>query len=262
MLIHRKLNVNYSPTTATLNVSGWIPVEPGQIIYSTCSMPTTPQAIIYCDNNKSIISMQKVASQWASLGEITIPSNCYYIRIGYNYASSSPNAIYTTDANNLPESYIPYGKFTIDGLYVEESSEIITLTVKKDGTGDFTNLRSAFESTNTTDKYHIKIYPGTYDILSDYTDTEISNAYYVSTNIRGSFCGAYIDGNITVEGIGSRDEIIILGQIADTYGNTIRQQISTLNLQGNVTLKNLTIIAQNLRYAIHDDFISNFKKYK
>lgn len=251
-------SVEYAQTSATLSVSGYIPVEPGQIIYSTCKMPSNYQAIVYFDSNKNVIGMEKVATMWVALGEKTIPNNCYYIRIGYNYASSSPNAIYTTDASNLPEAFIPYGKFTINGLYVEQLSDIVTITVKKDGTGDYDNLRDALESTNTKDKYIINVYPGIYDVLSDYTSAEINNAYYVSNNIRGSFCGPYIDGNITLRGIGSRDEIVILGRLDSTYGNTIREQISTLNLQGNVTIENMTIIAENLRYAIHDDFISNF----
>ena len=162
------------------------------------------------------------------------------------------------EEGTVANSYEPY-KYKFNNNIVIDTNLIsnydYVYTIKSDGSGDFSNFRSAMESTNTTDRYLFLVYEGTYNVLSSYTQTEIENADYDPYHIRTHFCGVYVDGNITIKGIGDRDKIIIKGELStSTYTNANREKISTLNLQGNVTLENLTITSKYIRYAIHDDF--------
>lgn len=129
------------------------------------------------------------------------------------------------------------------------------ITVKTDGSGDFTSLRAAVDSITDASKdnpYRIDIYPGTYDILDEYTDAEIREAD-VEHYTQG-FPGLLLTDGISLRGVGDRSRIIIHGELETTYSTRIRYNISTLNLQGNVNLENLTISGKNIRYCVHDDF--------
>lgn len=138
------------------------------------------------------------------------------------------------------------------------SADINTyVTVKTDGTGDFTTLRAAIESITDADPdtkpYVIQIYPGTYNLTDEYTQTEIEEADIA--DYHDGFVGWTLTNGISLVGVGSRDAII-LSCVLDTttYNSTIRGNVSTLNLQGTVALENLTIIADHARYCVHDDF--------
>ena len=84
--------------------------------------------------------------------------------------------------------------------------------------------------------------------MSDYSADEIS---------ADGFYGLMITNGISLIGIGQRESIIIYGEVsADNYDATKRNDISTLNVQGNVRIENMTIKAKNIRYAIHDDYVT------
>ena len=121
---------------------------------------------------------------------------------------------------------------------------------------DYTTIREAVDAVapyaSEFTPYEIHIYPGTYDILADYTAEEIETE---------GFIGIMITNGISLIGIGSRSEIVLEAEMSTTdYTPTKRNDVSTLNLQGNVRLENLTIYATNIRYCIHDDFSSPREK--
>lgn len=123
------------------------------------------------------------------------------------------------------------------------------VTVKPNG-GDFSSLRSAVESITDADArlnpYVIEVYEGTYNVLADYTDTEIRAS---------GFSGLTIGDGINIRGIGNRDNIVIHGELSATdYDATTRNEISTLNLASEMWMENVTVTATNLRYCVHDDF--------
>ena len=136
------------------------------------------------------------------------------------------------------------------------------LTVKNDNTGDYSNLRGVTEFINAhpiPQGYEVHIYPGIYDVLSDYSTEEINAAEYLGD--ASKFCGILIGDNVKLKGIGSKENIILKGELNNTtYSDSIRTQISTLNLVGNCELENLTITSKYIRYAIHDDFYDNEDK--
>lgn len=130
------------------------------------------------------------------------------------------------------------------------------VSIKKDGTGDYTNLRDALDAIGTSandvlNPYRIEIYPGTYDVLEDYTEEEIQAAYFNQTG----FVGPKLLNGMSLIGMGKPEEIILTASLNTTdYSSDVRNAISTLNLQGGGGIENLTILAENIRYCIHDDF--------
>ena len=135
------------------------------------------------------------------------------------------------------------------------------ITVKASG-GDYTSIRSAVEAAATAgasrdNPYVIQIEPGSYNILSEFTSTEISE---------NDFVGLLITDGIMLEGMGiTRDQTVLYASMDTTaYDETKRNNVSTLNIKGNSGLKNLTVKSENIRYSVHDDmsFTSDLPKVR
>ena len=125
------------------------------------------------------------------------------------------------------------------------------ITVGSSGS-DYTSIREAVEAARTAgasadNPYCIQIAPGNYDILSYYTAEEMTTT---------GFVGLMVDDGITLEGMGIvRQQTVLYAQMdTETYTQSQRNQVSTINLNGNCGLKNLTVKGKDIRYAIHDDF--------
>ena len=132
------------------------------------------------------------------------------------------------------------------------------VTVASNGSGMFTTIREAIDSITDanayTNPYEIWVYPGTYNTLSGYSDEEISDVTVPYTQT--SFVGPKLTDGMSIKGVGgTRDEIILTATLdPDDWGTNVRGQVSTLNLQGSGSMENLTILAYNIRYCVHDDF--------
>ena len=127
------------------------------------------------------------------------------------------------------------------------------VTVGTDGRRQFASIRQAMDSfhdNNAYNLYEIWVYPGTYNIMDDFTDAEIRTE---------GFKGLFVKNGVKIKGIGHREQIILHGELnTEDYSVTIRNQISTLNMSGNCGLENLTVTNKYLRYAVHDDHGSGF----
>jgi len=131
------------------------------------------------------------------------------------------------------------------------------VTVKQDGSGDFTTLRGALDSigikaNHVLNPYRIEIYPGTYDVIADYTDDEIADADYSLWR----FVGPVLYNGMYLVGMGNNPEETVLTASLDPerWSNSIRGVISPLNCQGSCGFENITVKAYNLRYCVHDDY--------
>lgn len=170
---------------------------------------------------------------------VAIPEGAEYVRITFKKADV--DIMFSFEAI---DSYKPYGAYLA-------TTETKMLRVKLDGTGDFTNLRTCFESitdASPTCQYIVEVYEGTYDIRSYYTDEE--------WNVEAStFIGLTIPDYVTLRGVGNRERIVLTA-----YDTTKRQYVSTLNLKNTSSMENLTVKAERLRYVIHDDFATTGSK--
>lgn len=177
---------------------------------------------------------------------------------GYNFARfilpEDTTEIYGSFGTELLESGSTYNcKFLIYKLSGYKRQPHV-VTVGSDGKRMFESVREAMDSFNDNNAYNtyeVWIYPGTYNIMEDFTDTEIRET---------GFKGLWVKNGVTLIGIGHREQIILHAELdPDDYDrDTIRNNISTLNMSGNCGLQNLTVTNRYLRYAVHDDHMSGF----
>lgn len=119
----------------------------------------------------------------------------------------------------------------------ETVNDVIIVDVN--GTGDYTSLRDAFESIENPTTVYVR--NGTYNVRNYYTNEEWEAS---------GFVGLFVPDNTTVIGE-TRDGVIITA--TDTSAE-VKPLISTLNIANNASLKNLTVKAEHIRYAVHDDW--------
>lgn len=131
------------------------------------------------------------------------------------------------------------------------------ITVKQDGSGDFTTIRGALDSiglkaNDVLNPYRVEVYPGTYSVMDDYTDEEIADAAYNITKC----VGPVLFNGVTLVGMGVTPSETVLTATLDPeqWSQSIRNAISTLNCQGSCGFENVTLIAHNIRYCCHDDY--------
>lgn len=176
--------------------------------------------------------------------------------LGQDYPYNFPRFTLPADCTQIvgffPAALIESGTYTCRFLVYklgEFERQPHIVTVSPDGSKDFTSIRDAMDSitdNNAYNTYEIWVYPGTYNILEDYTDEEITAS---------GFKGLFVNNGVTIVGIGHRESIILHGELdPDDYDRaTVRNNISTLNMSGNSGLRNLTVTNKYLRYAVHDD---------
>lgn len=174
--------------------------------------------------------------------------------------------IITADCNSVgitisSGEYTNGTELTLDVYRIIGEVKPKIVTVKADGTGMFTTIKAAVDSitdaNHITNPYVIEVYPGTYDTLEGYTDEEIESAGDVEHYTNTSMVGVKLTDGISMRGVGRADEIVLIAELnSSTWSQAVRGEISTLNLQGEGSLENMTIIGKSIRYCIHDDFRS------
>lgn len=195
---------------------------------------------IVVDNNNNVLLQSQVTTSGIYNETINMPAGAYKLYVTQHRGSYDP----TLKLNNQKK-------------YKYETIVEKTITVKKDGSGDFTTIRAAVDSiSNASSKrnpYVIEVYEGTYNVFDDYSDEEILSAG-TSHYTDSSFVGIKLTDGISMRGVGTKEKIIIHGEVSTTYDEALRNNLSTLNLQGTSTIENITVTAKNIRYAVHDDF--------
>lgn len=174
--------------------------------------------------------------------------------LGQDYGYNFPVYTLPEDATAVGITYgngiVSDTRNLIFAVYAEGSFQRkpTVIRVAADGSGDYTTLRAAVDSitdNNEFNPFEIWIYPGTYNVLEDYTNAEISAS---------GFQGLFICDGVSLIGQGQRSEIVINGTLdTGTYDSTKRNDVSTLNIAGTCRLENLTVNGSYIRYAIHDD---------
>lgn len=171
--------------------------------------------------------------------------------ISYNY---SGNGIYDCSKVNMIAWGIRYNMSESISLadYMQNlaidvysrlsvNSEVIIETINIQDYDN--NLRKVFAAITPSEKhrYVVEIPEGTYDVASWFTSEEIANRSV----------GLQLANYTKLLGIGNRDKVILQW---DNSNGTYNNDVSTLNTSSDWhELENLTILSNNVRYAVHDD---------
>jgi hypothetical protein len=157
------------------------------------------------------------------------------MRVVYESVGGDASQIEST-AYSLPDMAIAVrDSLTSAGISGADVFEYTrTVTVKPDGTGDYTTLKLAIAAVGggTTAKKRVlyKVYPGIY------TDTNY-----------------YIPNFADVLGVGQRDEIWFKGYLAPSSALTTITNTQTFWMNQTSKISNIKVTAQNMRYPIHSD---------
>ncbi|WP_215589178.1 hypothetical protein [Bacillus mycoides] len=220
---------------AGYNASDYISILPN----TNYVISGTGEQLAFYDTNKVYISGLDFASKLK-----TTPGDAAYIRIN---AKDNQLSIIQLEKGITVTSYAPFGALiSADQVsFPIPNAEIITKTVKPDGTGDYLSPKlanDAITDASHSKVYNIIIYPGTY--------TEIEWKLKPHINLIGK----------------SKKTCWLKGELPDTATESEIQANSTIWIDDTNNLENLTITAKNMRYAVHDessgrkkDWIRNIK---
>ena len=189
------------------------------------------------------------------------------------YTGVHGNIMVIENANKKPTFDLKFNEFkTIIENYKYEydkyGNKINTITVKKDGTGDSTTIKGAIElckNSSIDNQYEILIYDGEYNVIE-----ELGGTTYLDSimSMDGAYGGLLLPDYVHLKGMGkSCDNVIITANVEQYSGfdfNTLDNavtKISPLNLEKNNNIENLTIKAENCRYALHDESNNSYQDY-
>ena len=194
------------------------------------------------------------------------PDNARYIRLstitsvftGYGAMYGKQTDFESIIGGSL-SAFVPYWKM-IDGIktvYVSNTSAY---------KGDFSKVADAVKAANDGSKWNILIYPSTYNVLD-----ELGGSSYMSTvpSLGGATGGLNLPNNVNLIGLGAdRSEVVLRGNCNDysSLSDSVRDQCVTktsiINMNQSNKLKNLTVVGQNVRYAIHDESNNSYQNYE
>jgi len=234
------MNIEYTVTLITNNtraISDSLNLKVGEYYTFTCDS----NYLVRIDYNGG------EAYGYASSYTIPIITGTYIIRV----KKSDESTFTITDVkNNVHITHKAEWKESDETLQLNidnVNNKIIspvTVTVDINGSGDYISLRTCLENISPTEKkpYIVQILSGIYDIRADYTVEERSAS---------GFSGLYVPNYTTLIGIGGKENTQIKWDGSLDAANTL---ISTLNLRNVASIIGLTVYANNIRYAVHDDF--------
>lgn len=200
----------------------------------------------------------------------TATEDCY---LYLTYTGVHDDIMVVENASEKPLKYLKYKQFrtVIENYkydYDEQGNKVNTITVKKDGTGDFVSLAQAISvcsNSSINNQYKILIYDGVYNAIS-----EMGGATYLNSlvSMSGAYAGYILSDYVHLVGMGkTRADVVLTANIEEYSGlgfsilDNAVTKLSTLNLYTNNNIENLTIIGQNCRYALHDESSNSYQNY-
>lgn len=179
-------------------------------------------------------------------GPVTSPAGTAFVRVT---AKSDCLNTFQFQAGSVATAYEPFG-YLLDMSKIKNyaGDKTVYIDVNPDGSGNLTSFRAAID--NITDSsvskpYVIRLHEGTCNITDYYTPSEIAD-----TNFNGPMLPDYV----SIIGIGDRSKIIIQCILNSSYDSATMSRVSALNVRSVSDLRNITIIGQDTRYALHDDW--------
>lgn len=213
----------------------------------------------FYDKNGNRDTVHKVGNGIESSDSITfiVPENAVKMSINLKLTTNNPDEFMVVEGDTLPSAYVPFENILYASPYIEmkELKELKDEVYGKEyhvGVGreytSFTACLKALENDNT--KKTICVHEGVYDIFDEIGGTAFlstindSDVWYDVSTI--------IPNNTKIIGIG---EVILeyLPNASDIPSDNAVSCISPLNIRGNTEIENISIIAKNCRYCIHDE---------
>lgn len=151
--------------------------------------------------------------------------------------------------------------YRFEGITITEddiSKSVTVITVKPDGTGDYTNPVKAtneiFQRAWYGEKFIIKIYEGTYDIYASWEEINKTGWFVTGANV-----GWNITNNIKLIGVGDRDKIICNCFSPDDSDPELVMKANCINANWGASMENITFVSKNTRYCCHSDNTNYYK---
>ena len=202
---------------------------------------------IFTDDNLQVIESINGSNGKDDDGlRVTVPTGATQMYVNFSYATLR-KAIYRVE------------KYTTSNGLAENNGHVV-IEVDINGTKDFTSLSDAVKSITDSCRYKVYdiiIYEGTYNVVAELGGQEYMNSIQSYVGYAGIILPDYVNligvGDVTITGI------IPMTYTWNKYACT---SFSPINMNtGNHVLKNITVIAQNCRYAIHDDSSNKYTNW-
>ena len=176
--------------------------------------------------------------------------DCYlYATVHILYYEST--AMFTNSSKYYPDHYIEGLYYT----YLDANLDInqpLEIHVKQDGTGDYTKVVDAVNFANSQKgarPINIYIHAGDYDLLDELGGNAFINTIDDSADERQGLC--LKADNVNLIGVGY---VILRYELPDTVTYNQSRKTSCLNMREfSNSVENMTLIAKNCRYTIHDE---------
>ena len=220
--------------------------------------------LISLDGSRKIKSLSDTDINFEGVIEPT--EDCYLYVSFYNVIS--PNKQYITNTDYKTD-YIAYGesnnitlfgtnitKMSKDVEKLKNNNKVNKLTVKKDGTGNFTTIKECIDSitdSSENNKYIVYIYPGVYDMVEEFGGINwVTSVNTANKERQGLMLPDWVD----LIGVGN---VHIKCEVADeNVTNAFSTCVSTINIWKNNNIKNIKFTSKNTRYVCHDETNNQF----
>ena len=171
--------------------------------------------------------------------DIVSPANAKFIRISGNTSEINKFTLKIKDTEALFLNPL----INVSDSQILKSSTAKVLKVKPLGGGDFTTLRSAFESitdSSPTNRYVVEFY-------GDGTEYNVADEYPSLVGMVGLMIPSYTK----LVGVGGKNKNILVARLAEPNAD-----FSTLNMRSSAEIEGIKAIGYNTRYVVHDDFFN------
>lgn len=237
-----------------------IPIELKAGTYSVRNI--NPYYSFYISNRQAVRFGSAESSFISTTFELPIDTTLY-VTVRVVPSSNGHKTVAIASGDTIPDDISTLGIFSFDTAIkldsVAKLEEKIpsVLTVKKDGTGDFSTLKEAIDYSRSHSNLTIEVYEGTYDLIEEFGSDYFENLGSASSNE-----GLHLGNNVHI--IFSSNSKVICNYEGDNANVHKYFSPFTCSANGNhkgFTLENLDLECSNVRYAIHDEVLSQKGRY-
>ena len=218
--------------------------------------------------NKRVHTNNSLTHEFKKIDLSSFNSNCELylaaekegsVTIEYFTESDLANYINDVDSREKKDIQDVNGKMNNSIDYNHGNYNLMKhITVKKNGSGDFTNIQDAINSVkdaSQTNQYDIQIYDDF--IINDLTHLYLKDGSRNTNIIPTALCAlVWTKSWVHLRGMGRKVKLAVVSPSQNMDGDAF-QYIQTLFVRGNVIIANLEVTIKGGRYAIHQDESAN-----